>query len=91
VTINAKATRWDWTWGDGQSSSTSTPGVPKRPVVAHEYVKAQDYAVSVATTWTGTFTIPGSTEVFQIRTPAVVQSAPVTVQVREARTKLVDQ
>jgi hypothetical protein len=65
--------------------------VPKRPVVAHEYVKAQDYAVSVTTTWTGTFTIPGSTEVFQIRTPAVVQSAPVTVQVREARTQLVDQ
>lgn len=91
VTINAKPTQWVWTWGDGTSTTTTTPGVPKRPVVAHEYEQAGDVAVSVATTWTGTFTVAGSSEVFPIRTPAVVQSAPVTVQVREARTELVDQ
>ncbi len=90
VTINAKPTSWQWTWGDGSSSTTTTPGVAKRPVVSHEYGQPRDYAVSVATTWTGTFTVAGSSEVFPIRTPAVVQSAPVTVQVREARTQLVD-
>jgi hypothetical protein len=90
VTINAKPTQWDWTWGDGTSATTTTPGVPKRPVVSKEYRQARDYSVSVATTWTGTFTVAGSSEVFPIRTPAVVQSAPVTVQVREARTQLVD-
>lgn len=91
VTINAKPTSWEWTWGDGTTQTTSTPGVPKRPVVAHEYRQAKDYSVSVATTWTGTFSVAGSPEVFPIRTPAVVQSAPVDVQVREARTQLVDQ
>jgi hypothetical protein len=91
VSINATPSRWDWTWGDGTSGTTTTPGVPKRPVVSHEYGQARDYQVGVATTWTGTFTVAGSNEVFPIRTPAVVQSAPVTVQVREARTQLVDQ
>jgi hypothetical protein len=90
VTINAKPTSWQWAWGDGSSSTTSTPGVPKRPMVSHEYGQPRDYAVSVATTWTGTFTVAGTSEVFPIRTPAVVQSGPVTVQVREARTQLVD-
>jgi hypothetical protein len=90
VSINATPSRWDWTWGDGTSGTTTTPGVPKRPVVSHEYGQARDYQVGVATTWTGTFTVAGSSEVFPIRTPAVVQSAPVTVQVREARSQLVD-
>lgn len=89
VTISATASRWDWTWGDGTSGSTSTPGVPKRPVVSHTYDQARDHQVGRATTWTGTFTVAGSSEVFPIRTPAVVTSAPVTVQVREARTELV--
>ena len=91
VTINATPTQWVWTWGDGTSSTTTTPGVPKRPVVAHEYTQARDHQVSVATTWTGTFSVAGSDEVFAIRTPAVVQSPPVIVQVREARTQLVDE
>jgi len=91
VTIHATATSWAWSWGDGTTQTTSTPGVPKRPVVAHEYRRAGEYTASVATTWTGTFSIAGSQEVFPIRTPAVVQSGPVNVQVREARTQLVDQ
>lgn len=91
VTINATPSAWAWTWGDGTTQTTSTPGVPKRPVVAHEYRQARDYTVSVATTWTGSFSVAGSDEVFPIRAPAVVQSAPVTVQVREALTQLVDQ
>lgn len=89
VEISAKPSRWDWTWGDGTSGSTSTPGVPKRPVVSHEYAQARDYQVGLATTWTGTFTVAGSAEVFPIRTPAVVVSAKVVVQVREARSELV--
>lgn len=89
VTINAKASAWQWTWGDGTKTTTSTPGVPKRPVVSHLYPRAGSYQVGLTTIWTGTFTLPGTTEVFTIRTPAPVPSEPVTVQVREARTQLV--
>lgn len=91
VTINAKASSWHWTWGDDKQEVTDSPGVPKRAVVSHLYSKAGSYRVGVTTTWTGTFTLPGSTEVFTIRTPATVVSPPVTVQVREARTQLVAQ
>lgn len=90
VSITATPAQWQWTWGDGTSMTTDNPGVPKRPVVAHEYTRSADYSVGVTTTWTGTFTVAGSPEVFQIRTPAIVQTPPVTVQVREARTELVD-
>lgn len=58
---------------------------------SHLYRKAGRDPVGVTTIWTGTFTLPGSTEVFTIRTPAPVPSLPVTVQVREARTQLVAQ
>jgi hypothetical protein len=90
VTINAKPTQWVWTWGDGTSTTTTTPGVPKRPVVSHEYQKARDYEVSVATTWTGTFTVAGSSEVFPIRSPRHRAERAGDGQVREARTVLVD-
>ena len=91
VTVTAKPIEWQWTWGDGQTGSFKTPGVPKRPVVAHPYAQAKDYQASVAVSWKGSFTIAGSGQVFDIPSPAVVPSEPVTVQVREARTQLVDQ
>lgn len=89
VTVNARPTQWEWFWGDGTSQTFTTAGVPKRPVVSHVYREATDRSAYVRVTWTGTFSIAGSSEVFDIATPAVVDSAPVTVQVREARTQLV--
>ena len=92
VNISAKATSWAWNWGDGSPVQTfSTPGVPKRPVVSHTYTTPGSYSATVTVTWTGTFSIAGSTETFEIRTPVTVTSPPVPVQVREARTELVDQ
>lgn len=89
VTITAKPTQWEWTFGDGATLTTTTPGTPRRPDVAHEYTRAGDMASSVRVTWTGIFTIEGSPEVFAIQTPAFVQGPPTTVAVREARTELV--
>ncbi len=89
VTITAKPTQWDWTFGDGATMTTTTPGTPRRPDVAHEYTRVGQRSASVRVTWTGTFTIEGSPEVFAIRTPAYVQGPPTTVDVREARTELV--
>lgn len=91
VTVRAEPTSWTWHWGDGSPPQTfTTPGVPRRPVVAHTYDAARDYSARVVVTWKGTFTIAGSAEVFEIANEASVTSAPVTVQVREARTQLVD-
>jgi hypothetical protein len=89
VTITAKPTRWDWSFGDGSTLTTTTPGTPKRPDVAHEYVQAGEMESSVRVTWTGTFTLEGSTEVYEIQSPAYVQGPRTVVDVREARTELV--
>jgi hypothetical protein len=43
----------------------------------------------VRVTWTGTFTVEGSTEVFDIQTPVFVESPQTVVAVRQARTELV--
>ena len=91
VTVSARPTSWTWHWGDGTSGTFGTAGEPRRPVVAHTYRQVRDFSALVEVTWQGSFTIAGSSEVFDITTPAVVTSAPVTVQVREARSQLVDQ
>jgi hypothetical protein len=89
VTITARPTRWEWTFGDGATLTTTTPGTPQRPDVAHEYRRAGQMTASVRVTWTGTFTLAGSPEVYEIQSPAFVQGPPTVVDVREARTQLV--
>jgi len=89
VTVTARPVSWQWTWGDGSPKKTfDTPGVPRRPVVAHTYSEARDYTASVEVAWKGSFSLRGQT--YDIPTPAYITSPPVTVQVREARTELVD-
>lgn len=90
ITVTAKPTSWTWRWGDGTSSTVSTPGRPRDPLVSHVYTQARDHSADVVVSWSGSFTIAGSTEVFDIPTPARVTSAPITVQVRQARTELVE-
>ena len=69
--------------------STTCPGTPQRPDVAHEYTRAGDVSSSVRGPGPRRFTIEGSAEVFTIQTPAYVQGTPTPVDVREARTQLV--
>jgi hypothetical protein len=88
VTVTARPVSWTWTWGDGQQQTFDTAGVPRRPVVAHVYEEARDYSASVEVAWRGSFSLRGQT--YDIPTPAYINSDPVTVQVREARTQLVD-
>lgn len=83
VTVTATPVEWRWTFGDGATAVTTAP------TMTHEYRMAREAEASVRVMWTGTFTLPGSSEVFPIRTPAYVQGAPATVDVREARTELV--
>lgn len=89
VAITATPTSWAWTFGDGAITTTTTPGRPGRPDVAHVYTGPGDHTANVRVTWTGTFTVEGSPQVYDIRAPAFVQGAPSAVQVREARSQLV--
>jgi hypothetical protein len=90
VTVTARPTQWTWHWGDGTSDSFRTPGEPRRPVMSHVYQQPRDFSAHVEVNWNGTFTIAGSSQAIDIPTPATVTSAPAVVQVREARTQLVD-
>ncbi|HWH28564.1 MAG TPA: PKD domain-containing protein [Mycobacteriales bacterium] len=90
VTVTANPVEWTWHWGDGTTDTYDTPGVPRRPVVSHVYQAARDHTATVDVSWQGSFTIAGSAQVIDIPEPAVVSSGPVVVQVREARTQLVD-
>ena len=83
VTITARPTSWRWTFGDGTAATTSVPATE------HVYDKAQRVGASVRVTWTGTFTVGTSAEVFTIRAPAYVQGPVTTFEVTQARTELV--
>lgn len=90
VTVRARPTSWTWHWGDGTNGTFGTAGEPRRPVVAHTYRQARDHTAHVEVSWKGEFTFTGSSQWIEIPTPVVVRSGDVTVQVREARTELVD-
>jgi hypothetical protein len=65
-------------------------GRPGTDDVTHVYRRAQLEGASVRVTWTGTFSLPGSAEQFPVRNPAFTQGPVTPVDVREARTQLVD-
>jgi hypothetical protein len=89
VTVVATPVEWLWTFGDGTTLTTTTPGRPGTDDVTHVYRRAQVEGASVRVTWTGTFSLPGSTEQFPVRNPAFTQGPVTPVDVREARTQLV--
>lgn len=92
IAITATPERWLWDFGDGTTLATSSPGRAGTREVSHRYTRVGDYAVTVAVEWSGTFTVGGFAQVFPIEGVAVVPvAAPGQVQVREARTQLVDQ
>ncbi len=89
VHVTARPVRWRWTWGDGTSDDVDRPGTPKQPDVTHTYRRAGDVRVSVVVEWRGTFSVGNDPTQYAIQTPAFVRSAPIVVQVREARSQLV--
>lgn len=83
VRVTATPKEWRWTFGDGEQAFTT------QPVTTHVYERARQAGARVDVIWGGTFRLPGSDEDFPIRGTATVPGAPVTVDVREARTELV--
>jgi len=83
VTITTHPTSWSWTFGDRTTATTSTP------MTEHIYLEPERVGASVRVTWTGTFTVGSSPEVFPIRAPAFVQGPVSEVEVMQARAQLV--
>lgn len=89
VRVTARPVEWRWTFGDGSTATTAGPGRAGSAEVTHVYQRARTFGASVRVMWTGTFTLPGSSEVFPIRAPAYVQGPVTQIAVRQARTELV--
>ncbi len=83
ITITARPTAWRWTFGDGTTAETSVP------MTEHVYLESERVGASVRVTWTGSFTVGSSAEVFLIRAPAFVQGPVSEVEVVQARAQLV--
>lgn len=90
VVIHATPARWIWSFGDGATLTTTTPGLPGTDRVTHTYRSPATAPVSVVVEWTGTFWVGGYPDEFPINGVARVDSAPVLLDVRQARTQLVD-
>ena len=86
----ATPVEWLCTFGDGTTLVTTTPGRPGTDDVTHVYRRALPQGASVQVKWTATFGMPGSAEHFPVRNPAFTQGPATPVDVREARTQLVD-
>lgn len=85
VVIHAKPLHWRWTYGDGtRSPLLSTPDT------THVYREARLHkGVMVEVEWGGTFSVAGDPTPYPIVGTAVVPSAPIMLDVREARAQLV--
>ena len=87
VVITATAKTWTWHFGDGQSEGTSAPGSKGR--VEHVYRQAESRGAHVVIEWTGTFTVNGG-PVQQVNGTATTTGDPLAVEVKQARTELVN-
>ena len=85
VVITATAQRYTWHFGDGTSQSTTAADAR----VEHEYVRAGTRQAYVVIEWSGTFRINGGAPQ-TINGTATTTGDPVDVQVKQARSELVD-
>ena len=91
VTITATPTAYTWDQGDGQPPLVTTdPGKPyPHQTVARPFIRHGDYAVTLTTTWTGTFRINGTGPEHPIAGTATTTSDPFQINVVEIHTHLV--
>ena len=87
VVITATAATYTWHFGDGTSASTSSPGTQGR--VEHVYTESAPRSAYVVIEWTGTFTVDGG-PAQQVNGTATTTGDPVAIEVKQARTELVD-
>lgn len=91
VTITATPSAYSWDQGDGQPPLVTTdPGKPyPHQTVARPFIRHGDYAVTLTTTWTGTYRINGTGPEHPITGAATTPSDPFQVHVVEVHSHLV--
>ena len=87
VVITAQAQRWEWHTGDGAVVATDRGGTRGR--VEHVYRSTGPKTPYVVITWTGTYTVNGQ-PMGAVPGSVTTRGEPGAVDVREARTQLVD-
>ncbi len=89
VVVTATAT-WDWTFDEGVTRAFTVPG-GRYPddSVSHTYASSGARAVTVTTSWQGSFTVAGNGPYAVPGPPLTKTAGPLAVPVREARSHLV--
>lgn len=89
VVITATASAWTWHFGDGDTQTVRDRS--SRGSTIHTYARSGVRGAYVVIEWTGTYRIGGDPTERQVNGTATTTGEPVPVNVRTARTELVDQ
>ncbi len=91
VRVTATPTQYVWHFGDGATATTTSPGHPHpNEDVTHTYAEpASALGPYVTVVWSGTYTVSGVDQTFEVNGTVSRDGPPVRVPVREARTELI--
>jgi hypothetical protein len=91
VTIRAVPDNYTWDWGDGASDTGTDPGAPyPNHTIAHAYSTPGSATITLTTTWRGQFRLPGDATWRNVPGQATTSSQSPPLEIREARTRLVE-
>ena len=91
VRIRATPSQFTWSWGDGSETDTADAGSPYPDYsVSHTYLHFEgEVEVALQTTWSGDYSVNGGPWI-GIDGTLTTQSGPVTVEVHDPQSRLVD-
>lgn len=91
VRIRATPSGFTWTWGDGSVTRTVDAGSPYPDYsLSHTYMYREgEVDVALETTWSGDYSVNGGPWI-DITGTIKTQSGPVTIDVRDPQSRLVD-
>jgi hypothetical protein len=90
VTVIATPTSYLWDFGDGTTLATTDPGHPYPDhTTTGTYTAPGHYAVTLTTTWTGTYQVDATGPWHPVAGTATTTSTPVATQAVEAHTHLI--
>jgi hypothetical protein len=90
VTIAATPTSYAWDFGDGATMTTTDPGHPwPDGTLTHTYQRVGAYRITLATTWSATYSVEGDPAVRDVPGTATTTSTTAPLAAQERRSHLV--